>query len=94
MPDLDKNAISSRLSALYADLAASPPEEECSPQIARVFNALLAETRQHLETDPVIKSVGALRPTPDDGNLPSLRTVQTLVGQLNAALTQQQSSRR
>jgi hypothetical protein len=77
--------IQRRLDALHSDLAESP-DQECAIAVARVFNALLAEVRGHFETDPVIKSMAALRPSSDDGKLPSVRTVQTLVGQLRAAL--------
>jgi hypothetical protein len=82
---LEPQVISRRLGVLYDDLSQSPPEAECSAAVARVYNALLAECRTLYSEDPVVKSMGAIRPQPDGTGFPTLRTVQILVGQLRAA---------
>lgn len=88
MTDAAPPNIRQRLDALYMDLAGSSPEIPCPPQIARVFNALLTEARQQFETDPVLRAINVLRPDGDGGTLPSVRTVQTLVGQLRVVFGQ------
>jgi hypothetical protein len=85
---LPTDSLGARLEVLYRDLAEVPQEAACSPQVARVFNALLAESRTRLADDPIVKSMGSLRPDQGEerSGFPSMATVRILVGQLRTAV--------
>src|SRR4051794_4954768 len=67
MPEMRPEDVRVRLEALYRDLSDFPAHIPCPTPVARVYNALLAETRDGLSAeDPVIKALSALRPDPAD----------------------------
>jgi hypothetical protein len=78
-----------RLDALYRDVEQANTEAACPWPVARVFNALLAETREHLVGDPIVTAMASLKPADKNSTLSTAHygTVRALVGQLIAALS-------
>jgi hypothetical protein len=86
MAGLTTHVLRERLEALHDDLANSDSSERCSVSVVRVFNALVAEVREHLSDDPVVKVIAPIWPIDDESKLPSISSLQVLAGQLRAAL--------
>lgn len=78
-----------RLEALHQDLSAINPDAVCAWPLARVFNALLAETREHLSGDPVVTSIASLKPADKSQTITTAThgTARALTGQLLVALS-------
>jgi hypothetical protein len=88
MTQLTDEQLIARLRALYEDVNAFPPGVYCSWPLARVFNELLAASKQVLDGDPVVTNIGTIRKRPDEEGLSTAHagTIRGLLGQLLAAL--------
>ncbi len=88
MTQLNQRQLIARVRALYDDVDVFAPGVFCPWPLARVFNELLAESKRHLEDDPVVAGIAAVRKqTEDDGTSAThAGTVHGLLGQLLAAL--------
>jgi hypothetical protein len=78
-----------RVEALHADLSAASPDTPCGWPLARVFNALLAETRAALQDDPIVTTIGSIKVQDKSTTVSQANngTVRALAGQLIAALS-------
>lgn len=87
MASLTTHVLRERLEALHDDLANHQGgSDHCSVAVARVFNALVAEVREQLADDPVVKVITPIWPIEDESKLPPVASVLVLAGQLRAAL--------
>src|SRR3954454_10525493 len=85
---LERDSIHARLRALRDDLTALESSKPCPWPLARIFNALLVETRELLPEDPILISVATLRVGDKASRISSadVGTVRGLCGQLVAAI--------
>jgi hypothetical protein len=54
--------LSKRLKALHASLDSFGPNDACPWEVAKIFNALLAEAKQQYGNDPVVKAIDEAEP--------------------------------
>lgn len=85
---LAPDMIKTRLEALHDELEQLDARSACAWPVARVFNALLAETRALMADDPVVSSMGSVKPADKTGvhSVAENGTVRTLARQLSTAL--------
>jgi hypothetical protein len=71
------------------------PEVVCSWPVGRVFNALLAATREHLPADPIVTAMASLKAADKSSTVTTAQfgTVRALVGQLIVALPDDEPAR-
>jgi hypothetical protein len=85
---LPLDVLRARIEALHTDVAAANPDAACAWTLARVFNALLAETREALHDDPIITTIGSIKVAEKSTTVSQVNnaTVRALAGQLIAGL--------
>lgn len=89
--DLPAHATRERLSALRLSIPVGALPIRASWHVARVFNTLLAQTKQVRPTDHIVRAIGSLRQDTEPGSehlaLADNATVAILCAQVEAALS-------